>query len=94
MTALKIEANSNIERVLIAGRRAALAALYDVERNKVIPGSIDMPPDSYDGVGDIRVDAVGDPVILNAAIDAAVLETLAQIQHPEPRPRPWWKFWA
>ena len=96
MTSLKITENADMTRLLIAGRKAALAALYDRERNKYIPGSIDAPPDSYDGTGEISITSRGQPIVLNAAIDAAVIETMVQIGHPEhivtPR-RAWWKFW-
>lgn len=79
MTDYKITPDADVTRILIAGRKAALAALYDCERNKDIPGSIDAPPDSYDGTGAITIVAQGQPVVLNAAIDAAVIETMVQI---------------
>lgn len=103
MTALKITPNADMTRILIAGRKAALAALYDCERNKDIPGSIDAPPDSYDGTGEISIVSNGSPVILTAAIDAAVIETMVQIGNPElisspvlthPTRRRRWRFWA
>ena len=85
----------DLDLLLAAGRRAALAALYDQERNKTVPGSINKPPDSYDGKGELLIMAASlADVDIGPAIDAAVLEAVAQMGAPLARLRPWWKFWA
>lgn len=99
MTSLTIETNPDVDRLLVAGRKAALGALYDRERNKTIPGTIDRHPDDYDGKGDILVRTAGaDAADIGPAIDAAVLEVMVQIgPRSTPsvaRPRPWWKVWG
>lgn len=95
---IDLKPNPDITRILIAGRRAALAALWDAERSKDIPGSIDSPPESYDGTGEITIISRETPVGLSALIDAAVMETMVQIGNgnaPVTKTRrPWWRFWA
>lgn len=74
----------DISGLLIAGRKAALAALYDQERNKTLPGSIDHPPESYDGTGALMVLTTSIAnVDIGPAIDAAVLEAVVQMGNPE-----------
>lgn len=83
-----ITSNPDISRLLVAGRKAALAALYDQERNKETPGRIDRPPDSYDGTSRIMI-VSGAGLDIRGAIDAAVLEVVVQIGNPEaPASRP------
>lgn len=84
MTSLTITTRPDVDRLLIAGRKAALAALYDQERSKDIPGSIDAPPESYDGKGELRVLTTSIAnVDIGPAIDAAVLEAVVQMGNPE-----------
>lgn len=90
MTALKIDANPNVPRLLVAGRKAAAVALLIEahDRQRAVSGP---SMDVYDGKCGLKINDID----IGPAIDAAVLEVMVQIQHPESRQRPpWWKFWA
>lgn len=76
---------------LIAGRRAALGTLVaNLPENATYNG---LPPEAlYPGRDGIQVHGIE----VGGAIDAAVIETIVRLQHPDPTPtqrRPWWRFW-
>lgn len=86
---LKIDANPDIERLLIAGRRAAYGELLGIAKNRGLPVTGDTEEkylggsDGFIGVGGLNILPV---------IDATILEVVVQVGRP--RRGHWWKFWA
>ena len=74
---------------ILAGRRAALAALV-VSENVVNTNG--PTPETMTEATDITV--TGGPFSIVAGIDAAVLETITRLQAPVKPKRKWWKVWA
>ena len=88
MTALKIIANPDMDRLLIAGRKAAAVALLIEAHDKGLP--VTGPTmDAYDGKCQLLISNLD----IGPAVDAAVIEAMVQIAWIPAR-RPWWKFWA
>ena len=77
---------------LIAGRRAAMRLLQDLALAHGWNLHEKAAGDDYDGQGCLKISGDNVNVDIGPAIDAAVCETVLRMQ-PEPKRRPWWRFW-
>lgn len=91
MTSLKID--TNIAPHLVAGRRAAYGVVLAKAAEIATATCTGATDSSYTGLGDITIDGLD----IGPAIDAAVIETVVRLAHPDVPPvkhRKWWRFWA
>lgn len=81
---------SDIEPLLVAGRRAAYAELHVAARQLGVVVNGDTF-EQYQGDGPICINGLD----LRPMIDAVVIETAVRSSPSAGKPRrPWWRFWA
>lgn len=77
---------------LVAGRRAALGAMVAMLPPGAPPYNGPLPEDLPPRDCSVNVNGWD----IGPAIDAAVMETIVRLQHPDATPRQrraWWRFW-